>query len=123
MNSRLLLFLSAILTIVSAWLPWVSLLGITQNGFKGEYSGNPGLFFVVLGALIGLMGIFGKKWSSIIAILLALCVAGLGVKYYNDATSLGATAGYGLYAMMAGGVLGIIGGIMGMMGKKSAATA
>ena len=121
MNSKLLLFAAAILSIVSAWLPWVSMMGISANGFQGD-SGNPGLFFVVLGVLIGLMAIFGKKWSAVVAILLSLCVAGLGAKYYHDATTLGASAGYGVYAMMAGGVLGIIGGAMGLKGGKSAAT-
>jgi len=121
MNSKLLLFLAAILSIVSAWLPWVSFMGINLNGFQGEMHGNPGLFFVILGALIGIMAFIGKKWSMIVAILLSLCVAGLGFKYYNDAHAEGMSAvGYGLYVMIAGGVIGVIGGIMGMMAKKDA---
>lgn len=121
MNSKLLLIVAGILAIVSAWLPWVSIMGITANGFQGSMRGNPGLFFIILGALIAVMGLLGKKWSYIVAIILALCVAGLGVKYYNDATSVGANAGYGIYAMMAAGLLGIVGGAMGMRGSKSTA--
>lgn len=121
MNSKLLLFGAAILSIVSAWLPWISLLGINVNGFQGDMRGNPGLFFVILGVLIGLMAFIGKKWSAIVAILLSLCVAGLGFKYYRDATADGmGAAGYGLYVMMAAGVLGIIGGLMAMKGKGAA---
>ena len=121
MNSKLLLIVAGVLAIASAWLPWVSIMGITANGFQGEMRGNPGLFFIVLGALIAVMGLVGKKWSYIVAILLALCVAGLGAKYYSDATSLGADAGYGVYAMMAAGLIGIIGGAMGMKGPKKIA--
>ena len=119
MNSKLMLIGSGVLAIISAWLPWVTLMGMSANGFKGDMAGNPGLFFVVLGALIAVMGLLGKKWSNIVAILLALCVAGLGVKYYNDASSIGA-AGYGLYVMMAAGLIGIIGGVMGMRTKTAA---
>jgi hypothetical protein len=118
MNSKLLLIVAGILAIVSAWLPWVSFMGITANGFQGSMGGNPGLFFVILGALIAVMGLIGKKWSAIAAIVLALCVAGLGVKYYMDA---GEAVGYGLYVMMAAGVLGIIGGVLAMKGPKSTA--
>jgi len=124
MNSKLLLIVAGILAIVSAWLPWSSIMDITINGFQGSMKGNPGLFFIILGALIAVMGLLGKKWSYIVAIILSLCVAGLGVKYYMDVTSvseLGAKVGYGLYVMMAAGLLGIVGGAMGMKGAKSTA--
>lgn len=126
MNSRLLILLSGVLAIVSAWLPWVKMGELTQNGFMGEYRGNPGLFFVVLGALIAIMGLINKKWSAIIAMLFALCVGGLGFKYYHDATSgdaatLGVSAGYGIYAMMLAALVGLLGGIMGMKSKGGAA--
>jgi hypothetical protein len=63
------------------------------------------------------MGLLGKKWSNIVAIVLALCVVGLAVKYYNDAAGF---AGYGLYVMFAGGALAIAGGVMGMRTKPTA---
>lgn len=123
MISRLTMTLAGILSIISAWLPWINVMGLSQNGFLGEMRGNPGLFFVVMGAIIVIMGLLNKKWTAIIAILFSLFVAMLGLKYYNDATtgdalSVGATAGYGVYVMIVAGLIGIVGGIMRFFVKK-----
>lgn len=128
MISRLTMIVAGILSIISAWLPWVTLSGMSQNGFMGDYGGNPGLVFVVMGAIIALMGLLNKKWSAIVAILLSLLVCMLGLKYYNDATtgdavSVGASAGYGVYLMIAAGFIGIAGGIMRFFVKKNVTAA
>jgi hypothetical protein len=120
-----MLIAAGALSIISAWLPWITVLGESTNGFMGEMRGNPGLFFIILGAIIAIMGLINKKWSAVVAILFALCVAGLGFKYYGDATGsdaalVGAKAGYGVYVMMLAGVLGLVGGIMRFMVKKPA---
>ena len=57
-----------------------------------------------------------------------MIVCALGFKYYGDATSgdaatVGASAGYGIYVMIAGGIAGIAGGIMRLMAKKNVAAA
>jgi hypothetical protein len=128
MNSKLTMIVAGVLSIVSAWLPWVTVMGVSQNGFMGEMRGNPGLFFIVMGAIIAIMGLLNKKWSAIVAILFSLIVCALGFKYYGDATSgdaatVGASAGYGIYVMIAGGIAGIAGGVMRMMAKKNNAAA
>ena len=69
MNSKLTMILAGVLSIVSAWLPWVTVMGVSQNGFMGEMRGNPGLFFIVMGAIIAIMGLLNKKWSAIVTIL------------------------------------------------------
>ncbi|MCP9750573.1 hypothetical protein EGI32_06280 [Ferruginibacter sp. HRS2-29] len=94
----------------------------------GEYRGNPGIVFVVVGAIIAIMGLLNKKWSAIVAILFSLCVAGLGFKYYSDATSgdaatVGASAGYGVYCMIVAGLAGIVGGILRFTAKKNTVVA
>jgi hypothetical protein len=119
---------AGVLSIISAWLPWVTLLGISQNGFMGEYRGNPGLFFIVLGVIIAIMGVINKKWSAIVAILFSLIVCLLGFKYYNDSTTgdaaiVGAAAGYGIYCMIVAGLAGIAGGIMRFLVKKKVSIA
>jgi len=124
MTSKLTMIGAGILTAISAWLPWVTLMGISQNGFMGEYRGNPGIIFVAMGVIIAVMGLLNKKWSAIVAILFSLCVAGLGIKYYGDATSgdaatVGASAGYGVYCMIIAGAAGIAGGIMRIIAKKN----
>ncbi|RZJ89656.1 MAG: hypothetical protein EOO20_10380 [Chryseobacterium sp.] len=123
MISRLTMIVAGVLSIISAWLPWVNVMGISQNGFLGDLGGNPGLFFVVMGVIIVIMGLLNKKWAAIIAIFFSFFVATLGLKYYNDATTgdavtVGATAGYGVYVMVLAGLLGIIGGIMRLFVKK-----
>ncbi len=126
MNSKLTMIGGGVLSIISAWLPWVTMMGISQNGFMGDYKGNPGLFFVVLGVIIAVMGLLNKKWSAIVAILFSLIVCGLGFKYYSDASeaaAFGASAGYGIYVMIAGGLAGIAGGVMRFLTKKNVVVA
>jgi peptidoglycan/LPS O-acetylase OafA/YrhL len=124
MTSKLTMIGAGILTAISAWLPWVTLMGISQNGFMGEYRGNPGIIFVAMGVIIAVMGLLNKKWSAIVAILFSLCVAGLGIKYYGDATSGdAATVGDGVYCMIVAGAAGIVGGIMRIIAKKNVVVA
>lgn len=128
MKSRLTMIGAGVLSIISAWLPWVKVMGVSQNGFMGEYRGNPGLFFIVLGAIIAVMGLLNKKWSAVIAILFSLLVCGLGFKYYGDvatgdAATMGAVAGFGIYCMIAAGFIGMAGGIMRFFMKKNTAAA
>lgn len=128
MKSKFTMIGAGVLTVISAWLPWVKLMGITQNGFMGEYRGNPGLFFVVLGAIIAVMGLLNKKWSAIVAIVFSLIVCALGFKYFGDATSgdaatAGASAGFGIYCMILAGIAGIAGGVMRLLVKKNTVTA
>jgi hypothetical protein len=125
MNSRLTMIGAGILTIISAWLPWIKLMGMTQNGFMGDYKGNPGIIFIATGIIIAVMGLVNKKWSAIIAILFSACVCALGFKYYGDGTSgdavtVGASIGYGVYVMIVAGLMGIAGGIMRFLVKKNA---
>ena len=124
MKARFILIGSGALSIAAAWMPWISAMGETQNGFMGAMRGNPGLFFVVLGVLIAIMGLLNKKWSALVAMLFALMVAGLGFKYYGDSTSpdavlVGAKVGYGVYAMMVAGIVGLAGGVIRFTEKKA----
>ncbi|WP_222165475.1 hypothetical protein [Edaphocola aurantiacus] len=128
MISRLTLIIAGVLSIISAWLPWVELLGESHNGFMGDYGGNPGLFFIVLGAIILGMGALNKKWSAVVAILFSILVCMLGLKYYNDSTTgdaliVGAKVGSGVYCMIFAGFIGIVGGIMRFFVKKKVAVA
>lgn len=110
-NAKLITIIGGILTIVSAWLPWVKAMGVSMNGFQGDMAGNPGIFFVILGALAAIMAILNKKWSAIVAIIMGLIVVALGIKYIKDA---GEFKGYGLYVMLAAGLLILIGSFSSM---------
>ena len=105
-----------VLSIISAFLPWVSGGGQSYNGFQNPTGSTAGIFFVVLGVLIALFGYLNKKWSHIVNILLSLIVLFLGVKYLRDA---GEFKGFGLYIMLLSAVLGIIGSVMGLRKKPA----
>jgi hypothetical protein len=119
-NLNILGLLGAVLTIGSAWMPWVKVglmdESISVNGFRGEMGGNPGILFVGLGVLCAVFFLINKKWSNIISLLFSLCILGLSIKYMGDAKSFGnmATTGIGLYAMAAGGALILVGASMGL---------
>lgn len=119
-KNKLIGIVSSIILIISAWMPWfkVSFLGISTNGFTGGIYGNPGIFFVVIGILTALFMFIAKKWSIIVSIVLALVTLALSIKYYRDASSAGASAGFGIYAMMIGSIGIIIGSIMGFKKNK-----
>lgn len=124
MKAKFILMGAGVLAAASAWMPWISALGKTENGFMGEMRGNPGLFFVVFGVLIATMGLINKKWSAIVAMLFALFTMALGFKYYSDGTSadavlVGAKVGLGVYVMMLAGLVGLAGGVMRFMEKKA----
>jgi hypothetical protein len=106
-----------LLTVVAMFLPFISMLGLTVNFMDSK--GGVAYFFIACGAIIAIVGFIGKKMLNILSLLLGLVVAGLGVKYYMDTTSLGATVGIGLWVMIGGGALSIIGSFMGLM-KKAA---
>jgi len=119
--------IGAILTICSAWLPWVKVGlmedAISINGFQGEMGGNPGIIFVGIGILCVTFLIINKKWSNIISLLFSLCILGLSLKYMGDAKSFGdmASGGIGLYTMVAGSALILVGAITGIRSTPSAA--
>lgn len=128
MKSRLTMIAAGALSIISAWLPWIELQGTSQNGFMGDLQGNPGIIFIVMGAIIAIMGLINKKWSAIVTILFSILVCMLGLKYYHDATTgdaitVGAAPGYGVYCMIIAGLIGMAGGIMRFFVKKKTAIA
>ena len=124
-NLNILGLLGAVLTIGSAWMPWVKVglmdESISINGFRGEYGGNPGIAFVGMGVLCVVFFLLNKKWANIISLIFSLCVLGLAIKYMGDVKSNGdmAATGLGLYAMAFGGALILVGAIMGLRSKSA----
>lgn len=121
-KNKIIGLVSAALLIASAWLPWAKVATISVNGFQGELGGNPGIFFIVTGILGALFIFLGKTWSNIVAILLALSAIGLSIKYLTDISSFGemAKAGFGLYAMLVGGVGLLAAAVLGFRKKATA---
>ena len=104
-----------LLTIVSMFLTFMTVLGTDVNGMS---LGWVSYFWIACGAIIALVGFLGKKMLNILSLLLGLAVAGLAFKYQMDANEFG-SVGIGIWVMMGGGVLAIIGSIMDLT-KKTA---
>lgn len=100
------------LLILSAFLPWISIMGRSLSGFQGS-AGNPGAAFVLAGVLIGVFAYLNKKWSNIAAIVVALAIGALSVKYLMDGMAFNAT-GFGIYVMILGALAALIGSILAM---------
>lgn len=113
---KYLTFAGGVLTIVSPFLPFLSVLGLSATMLQSR--SGVAYFFIAVGVIIALMGFMGKRWLNIVSLLLGLVVAGLSFVYMNDANSNGAKPEMGIWMMMAGGILAVIGSVMGLM-KKS----
>lgn len=118
MNSKILFGAGALIVIISAFLPWASVMEITVSGFRGQFGGKPGLFTIVLAVLAGGMGFIGKKWSQILAIVFAvLIIALMALMYSKDSECAGEicpSIGIGHYLTYVGALALIAGGVMGM---------
>lgn len=114
-TSTLIGVAGAALIIIGNFLPWVSILGISTAG-SGTGAGT---FILIMGALIALLAFLGKRWSNIVAIIIALLTAAWAVLQLSDAGSIpGASAGVGLYAILIGAVIAMAGCFMGF-GRKA----
>jgi hypothetical protein len=95
-----------LLTVISMFLPFISLFGISVSGVN--IPGGVGILWLVCGAIIALVGFSDKKKLNILSLILGIAVAGFGLKYIIDAGSLG---GIGIWAMLAGGILSVVGSV------------
>lgn len=111
---------AAVLAIIGCFLPWVSIMGISVNGFPGGFSGNPGALIVILALLCGIFSFLAKKWSLIVSMLLSLLLIVWAIKQILDCGKLGASAGIGLYLILIAGAIIIVGNVMNMKGDKAA---
>jgi hypothetical protein len=106
-----------LLTAISMFLPFISVLGMSASFMDAK--GSVAWFWIACGVIIAICGFMGKKMLNVVSLLLGLVVLGLGIKYYSDASGLGASLGIGMWLMLAGGALAVIGSVMGLM-KKTA---
>ena len=95
-----------LLTVVSMFLPFISIMGISVSGID-----NPdgvGYFWATCGAIIAIVGFVDKKKLTFLSLIVGLGVAALAFKYKMDAGSL---AGIGIWVMLAGGILSVVGSV------------
>ena len=121
-NSKLIALTGAFLIIVSPLLPFIKMLGQSFNGFHLPGSGAAaGVTLMVLGGISAIMTIIGKRWNYIVAIIMGLVDAGLGINYFLDARDLGeigGSRGIGIYAMIFGGFILILGCVLSIMNLR-----
>jgi Uncharacterised protein family UPF0547 len=99
---RVVVLAAAVLTVVSAFLPWASVLGINVSGIKGD-----GRITAVLGG-IGVLFALGRS-AGIRALIVNLALAGivLATAIYDD-NSIGAASGTGLELTLLAGAVWLI---------------
>ena len=113
--------IGAVLAIIGCFLPWVSVMGFSMNGFPGGMGGNPGALIVILAVLCGVFSFIGKKWSLITSIVLALLMVLWAGKQMMDASKFGegVSVGIGIYLILIAGIIVIAGNVMGMKTDKA----
>ncbi len=121
MRKTTLLGLGAmVLIIISLFLPMLSVLGMSMSLSNGIPRGNEIMYFLV--ALAALMGLFAflankKHLASIGTLIFAGLLAAISLKWFSDASTLGASYGIGLILYVVGSLLGLISAILGFMKK------
>ncbi|WP_028651642.1 hypothetical protein [Nocardioides halotolerans] len=108
---------SVLVIALAAFLPWVSLLGVSALGIEGD--GVITLVLAVAGAIVLALttGLIGKKknpgkWSQISLLVLAILVALVGLIDMNGAAAIG------LYLTFFGGVAWVVGAAWQLSASK-----
>ena len=112
---KALTVLGGVLTIASMFLAFVKAGEISVTGM--DIPNNVAYVYIGVGAIIAVLGFLEKL--NIVTLILGLGVAGMGIKYYMDASSSFTSAGIGIWVMIGGGILAVIGSAMGMMRKTA----
>ena len=112
---KALTVLGGVLTIASMFLAFVKAGEISVTGM--QIPNNVAYVYIGVGAIIAILGFLEKM--PIVTLILGLGVAGMGIKYYMDASTEFSSAGIGIWVMIGGGLLSVVGSAMGMM-KKTA---
>lgn len=109
------LVLGGLMLIISVFLPAVTVYGESFSFINHPTIGSGvGIFFIVLGVIIAVVGLVKKRWLHILSIILGALITLLTINYFADARG-GASAG--LYLMLIGGILSVIGSLFGFMKK------
>ncbi|GAA0876279.1 hypothetical protein GCM10009118_26890 [Wandonia haliotis] len=109
--------IGTLLIVVGTFLPWVSALGISLNGWKQSF--GFAVFFVIVGIVALGLNFLGKKWSNIVSIVFSVILilaAVLAVTAFNEKFG---SAGPGIWMVLIGGVVNSVGSILGLKQKKA----
>lgn len=104
--------IGGILILISVFLPSISVGPISVSLWQGAPSQGAVVLFMVFGAIVAICSYLGKKWSKIIAIIFAILALVIDFIWISDASSMGASAGIGLWIAAIGGVMGIVGALL-----------
>jgi hypothetical protein len=108
---------SILVVAVAAFLPWVSIFGISVSGIQGDgvitlaIAGAGGVVLALTTGLFGQPKVAGKK-SHISLLVLSLLVALIGLLDMNGAAAIG------LYLTLFGGVAWVVGAVWQLSATK-----
>lgn len=104
-----------IATVISLFLPFTEVMGVTVNGFK---MGGAAWFYIASGIMAIVAGYTDKRKLYIAAICTGLLIAALAMMYQSDLKALQTPVRSGLWLLLFSGLVTLAGGIIGSLAKK-----
>lgn len=117
----------AVLLIIAAFLPWVTIGDQSISGFpESDFGGKPGALNIVIGAIAAIFCFLSQKWAGIITLVFGVLGFGWTFSQYSQASkgsemaaALGVEGGVGMgiWLMFVASLIIVIGGFMAMRKK------
>ena len=120
MEKKFIGLIGGVIIAITAFLPWLSVMGIGVSGISGD-SAAFGYAVIGFGALIAVFSFLDQKWSHILAIVFAVLEMGLmGLLILGASERASVDIAYGVWLGLLGAVVVIVGAIMAMRQPKEA---
>ncbi|MCP4442881.1 MAG: hypothetical protein GY810_28580 [Aureispira sp.] len=119
MDKKFIGVIGGALIVISAFLPWMGMLGISFSGIGHPDGPVFGLIAVAFGAMVGGFAFLSKKWSNILAIIIAFFELGYMALLLSAVSERNMDAGMGLYIGLVGAIVGIVGCVISMRQPKA----
>lgn len=112
---------ATVLIIISIFLPMISVGGYGVGLFDTNDRQGATIAYIIIGLALA-MGLFAflankKHLASIGTLIFALLLSLISLKWFNDATNLGASYGMGLILYLLASFAGIVASVLGFMKK------
>lgn len=114
MEKKFIGVIGGALIMISAFLPWMGMMGINFSGIGHPEGPVVGIIAIAFGALLAGFAFLNKKWSNIAAIVAAVFEMGYMALLISAVGDRGMEAGMGLYLGLVGAIVGIVGCVMAM---------
>lgn len=119
MDKKFIGVIGGALIIISAFLPWMGMLGINFSGIGHPDGPTVGIIAITFGTMVAGFAFLNKKWSNIVAIIAAFIEIGYMSLLISACSERSLDPGMGLYIGIVGAIVGIVGCVMAMRQPKA----